>query len=260
MASRSTAFLNGIRNELPILVGVFPFGMIYGVLALEAGIPVLEAQAISAIVFAGSSQMVLTQLVRSATPALVMVLTIFVVNLRHALYSASLAPYVQHLSLRWKILLGYLLTDEAYAVAVVHYQDLLAKGISHRVPQQASVDTPGRVGDGPAGIPGMAGFLPHAHWFYLGAGLSLWLTWQTSTALGILLGAVIPAAWGLDFTLALTFIALVSTNVKDKPSIATVLAAGVTSLLGYSLPYKLGLILAAFVGVAVGLWIEGRKR
>ena len=112
-------FLFGVRDELPILLGVIPFGMIYGILALSAGLNPFDAQAMSAVVFAGSAQFMLAQLVKSGTPALVMIMTGFVINLRHALYSASLAPYTRHLSPFWKTVLSYLLTDEAYAVTVL---------------------------------------------------------------------------------------------------------------------------------------------
>lgn len=230
MSSRLQSFTSGLRAEIPILFGVAPFGMIYGVLAIEAGLPPLQAQLMSAVIFAGSSQFVLTQLVGS-TPALVMVLTVFVVNLRHALYSASVAPYVRCLTGAWRLLLAYLLTDEAYAVTIIHYES-----------EGASDAEPGRF----------------SHYYFLGAGLALWSTWQISTAAGIFLGAVIPAAWELDFTLTLTFIALVIPNLKDRPAAAAALSAGVVSFAVYGLPYKLGLIAAAMVGVGVGLLIESR--
>jgi len=241
MSSRFKQFLSGVRAELPILIGVAPFGMIYGVLALDAGIPPFQAQAISSIVFAGSSQMVLTQLVHTGTPALVMVLTIFVVNLRHALYSASLAPYVQRLPVRWKLLLSYLLTDEAYAVTILHYETL----------EDCLPDETAQARD-------WLDACRFAHWFFLGAGLALWSTWQLSTAAGIFLGAVIPANWSLDFTLALTFIALVVPTLKDRPVIVAAVVAGVVSILTYQVPYRLGLIVAALAGVLAAMLIEGK--
>lgn len=224
---RLSMFLSGIKAEFPLLVGVFPFGMIYGVLALEAGIPVSAAQLMSAIVFAGSSQFITTQLVGNGTPGLVMVLTIFIVNLRHGLYSASIAPYVSKLSNAWKALLAYLLTDEAYAIAITHYD--------------------------------RDGTQPASHWFFLGAGLALWTTWQASTAMGILVGAVLPASWSLDFTLSLTFIALVMPWLKDRPSLGAALVAGIVAVLGNSLPYKLGLVAAALAGILVGVLLEKVK-
>src|SRR5919106_3097860 len=224
MSEQSKQFWAGVRAEIPLLIGVFPFGMIYGALALNAGLPAPAAQMMSSIVFAGSSQFITTQLVREATPGLIIVLTIAVVNLRHMLYSASLAPYLAALSTRWKTLLSYLLTDEAYAPTVIRYEK---EGITR-----------------------------YGHWFLLGAGLALWTTWQFSTALGIFLGTAIPESWSLDFALPLTFIAMVVPVLKNRPAIAAAISAGIVALAAFSLPYKLGLILAALVGITVGTFLE----
>lgn len=215
---------HGIRAEIPLALGVIPFGMIYGVLALSAGLPAGAAQAMSSVVFAGSAQFITTELASTGMPGIVLVLTILVVNLRHMLYSASLAPYLQTLSTRWKMLLAYLLTDEAYAVTITYFSQ--------------SPDN------------------PYKHWFYLGAGLTLWSSWQLSTAAGIFLGLVVPASWSLDFTLALMFIALVVPILKGKPTFAAALSAGIIAVVGFNLPYKLGLVLAAVIGVLVGAWME----
>ncbi len=220
-------FWDGVRAELPLLIGVFPFGMIYGALAINAGLPVLASQFMSSIVFAGSAQFVTAQLVSDAAPALVIILTIAVVNLRHMLYSASLAPYLKDLSLKWKVLLSYLLTDEAYAPSVLRYEE--------------------------------TGVTPFSHWFVLGAGLALWSTWQVSTALGVFLGAAIPENWPLDFALPLTFIAMVIPALKKFPMVAAAVSAGLVALFANSLPFKLGLILAALTGIVVGTVLEGRK-
>jgi 4-azaleucine resistance transporter AzlC len=227
MRSETKTFWQGVRAEFPLLVGVFPFGLIYGALALNVGLSAAAAQLMSSIVFAGSSQFVTTQLVRDAAPAVVIVLTIAVVNLRHMLYSASLAPYLKNLSLKWKVLLSYFLTDEAYAPSIIKYEK--------------------------------EGITPLSHWFLLGAGFSLWIIWQASTALGIFLGAAIPKSWPLDFALPLTFIAMVMPMLKNRPMIAAALSAGMVALLAYGLPYKLGLILAALTGILVGTILEGRK-
>lgn len=227
MKNSKGSFWAGVRAELPLLIGVVPFGMIYGVLALSAGLAPAPAQLMSSIVFAGSAQFITAQLVRDAVPGLVIVLTIGVVNLRHMLYSASVAPYVRNLPMRWKVLLSYLLTDEAYAVTILNYEkeDSNSSG----------------------------------HWFFLAAGLTLWISWQLSTAVGIMLGTTLPESWPLDFALPITFIALIIPALKDRPAIAASLSAGVVALLAYDLPYKLGLMFAGLIGIAVGTWLEGRK-
>lgn len=222
--SRLNEFLSGVTAVLPLMIGVIPFGMIYGILALNVGLPAGAAQAMSLIIFAGSSQFVSAQLFGLGIPAIINVLTVVVINLRHGLYSASIAPYLQHLSTRWKLSLAYLLTDEAYAVSIIHYQE--------------DVDRSNK------------------HWFFLGSGLTLWATWQLSTAAGIFLGASIPASWSLEFTLALTFIALVIPILKDRASIGAALSAGLIAVVTYNMPYKLGLLAAVLIGITVGLLLE----
>jgi 4-azaleucine resistance transporter AzlC len=227
MSEARKNFIEGVRAEVPLLIGVFPFGMIYGALALNAGLSNAAAQMMSSIVFAGSAQFITAQLVSESAPAFVIVVTIAVVNLRHMLYSASLAPYLKDLSLKWKVMLSYFLTDEAYAPSILNYEK--------------------------------EGLQTHKHWFLLGAGFALWFNWQVSTAIGIFLGAAIPESWSLDFALPLTFIAMVVPVLKKQPMIAAALSAGITAIVAYSLPFKLGLILAALVGIAVGTVLESRK-
>jgi len=224
MQNARNEFLHGVKDELPILVGVIPFGMIYGILAISAGLSEAEAQAMSVIVFAGSAQFMLVQLAGIGTPALIMIVTGFVINLRHALYSASVAPHMRKLNPIWKTILAYLLTDEAYAVAITRYN------------REDESD--------------------RKYWYFLGAGLALWTSWQISTAVGVFLGAQVPPGWSLDFTLALTFIALVVPSLRDRPSLFAAISAGVVAVLAAGLPYKLNLIVAAMVGIIVGLWSE----
>lgn len=234
---RASEFLRGVRDELPILVGVVPFGLIYGVSAVGARIPAAMAQAMSAVIFAGSAQFVTAQLVGAGLPALVIIVTGVVVNLRHLLYSASIAPYTRHLNRFWKVVLAYLLTDEAYAVAITHY----------------------RAGDGASRAAAQStGAHPYRHWHFLGAGLALWSSWQLSTAVGVFLGAKVPASWSLDFTLPLTFIALVVPTLKDRPGVAAALASGLVAILAVPLPLKSGIIVATLAGLVVGVSLETR--
>lgn len=218
-------FLAGVRAELPILLGVVPFGLIFGAVAVSAGLPASLAQAMSSVIFAGSAQFIAAELMAVGTPAVVLLMTTFIVNLRHLLYSASLAPHVNKLPLGWKMLLAYLLTDEAYAVTIIHYNEA-------RTPATTR------------------------HWFFLGSGLALWTTWQATTAIGIFLGASIPASWSLDFALALTFIGLVVPTLRDRPQVAAALTAGIVAVLAAAWPYKLGLIAAAVAGILIGTAME----
>jgi 4-azaleucine resistance transporter AzlC len=224
----AVAFLLGMRALLPMLLGVAPFGVIYGVVALQSGIPPLAAFLMSSLVFAGSAQFLLAQLVGAGAPALLAVGAVGLINLRHALYSASVAPMLHALPRRWKLLLAYLLTDEAYAAAIPH---LL------REPRSAQ-----------------------AHWILFGAGFALWAGWQLSTLAGVLVGAQLPADLGLDFALPLTFIAIVVPLIDSRARLAAALAAGAAAVLLMGLPYKTGLFAAALVGLVAGAALQGRDK
>ena len=223
---RSMQFLLGIRDQAPILLGVAPFGVIFGALAISAGIPPLESQALSLLIFAGSAQFIAVGLIAEGTGALIVILTIFVVNLRHMLYSASMARYFKPLDLRWKFSLSWLLTDEAFAVASTRYR---------------------------------RGPMTNAHWYTLGTGLALWGTWQVSTAVGILLGAGIPKSWNLAFALPLTFLALLAPTLTDRASWAAAVTGGILAVLFATLPFRLGLFIAALAGITAGLIVEYRQ-
>jgi predicted branched-subunit amino acid permease len=225
-ASAKSEFWAGVRAIAPLHVGVAPFGLVYGVLALAKGVPPLAAMAMSSVVFAGSSQFLLAQLVGLGAPALVMISTVGLVNLRHALYSASVAPHVAHLSPRWKALLAYLLTDEAYATVI-------------RRDQRGDAS-------------------PNRHFYSLGAGFTLWAGWQLATAAGILVGKELPTSLPLDFALPLTFIAIVVPMIRSRAALLAALVAGGLALVAAGLPYKLGLMAAAVGGIGAG-WLTARR-
>lgn len=228
MHSRRSEFLAGLRAELPLALGVVPFGMIYGALAIEAGLDWLPAQLMSCIVFAGSSQLIGTRNFREGAPSPVIILTTFVVNLRHGLYSLALAPDLSHLPRRWRILLGYLLTDEAYAGAVNRFANRADPAL-------------------------------HRHWFLFATGLLLWTSWQVATAAGIALGTSVPAEWQLDFTLALTFLGIVVPAIRDRAGLAAAVSAAAVAVIAIEMPYRLGLVVAACTGIAVGLALSGHE-
>lgn len=221
VSSAAAELRGGFAAEMPLLLGVVPFGLIFGVLGLAAGLPGWAVVAMSSVVFGGSSQVVFAQLWGAQVPAALITATVGVVNLRHALYSASMAQYLRELPLRWRLLLAYLLTDEAYAAAV------------------------NRFACGPVS--------PHRHWFLLGTGFTLWAGWQLSTLAGVLIGAAIPASWSLDFSIALTFIALVVPALRRRSEIVAACAAGLAALALQGLPHKLWIIAAALAGMAVGM-------
>ena len=231
MHPKLVEFLAGCRDEAPLQLGVVPFGMLYGIGAIQAGMPVWLAQLASAVVFAGAAQLVIVQMLAVGAGALPIGLTSGLLNLRHMLYSMSIAEHVRHLPRRWRLLLAYLLTDEAYAVAILRYQ----------------VTPP------PDDRPDLR------HWYFLGCGFTLWLTWQVSTAAGLLFGASVPAGWDIDFAVPLTFIALLAMLMKERAGQAAALVAALAALAFAALPYKLGLVVAIVLGLVAGVWASRRR-
>ena len=226
--TRSQEFTQGARDMLPMLLGAIPFGIIFGSLAGAAGLSVGQTIGMSLLVFAGSAQFIALSLLGAGVGLAVLLLTTVVVNLRHALYSASLQPFVRHLPARWRVPLAFWLTDEAYAV------------VQHRYAEQDAS--------------------PNKHWYFLGAALAMYVNWQLCTLVGVIFGQNVPnlGAWGLDFAMLATFIGIVVPMLRNRPQVAAALAAAAVALLCHELPYKLGLLAAAFSGIVVGVMLERR--
>lgn len=224
---RLQAMGQGARDMLPMLVGAIPFGIIFGSLAPTAGLDAAQTLGMSALVFAGSAQFIAISLLGQGAGIAVVLLTTLVVNLRHALYSASLQPQVRHLGKRWRVPLAFGLTDEAYAVV---HQGLSGQHDAYR------------------------------HWYFAGAALAMYLNWQLCTAVGLLFGQAIPniADWGLDFAMLATFIGIVVPMLRSRPQVAAALVAAAVALACHDLPYKLGLMAAAASGILVGVYLELR--
>ncbi len=240
--SKWSEFLAGCRDEAPLQLGVVPFGMLYAIGGLAAGMPAWLVQLSSALVFAGSAQLAIVQMLSAAAGALPIGLTAGLLNLRHVLYSASVADYVRHLPRRWRLLLAYLLTDEAYAVAILRYQKDAATA---------------RATAGSASDPQPAADL--RHWYFLGTGFTLWFCWQLSTTAGLVFGAAIPLEWDIDFAVPLTFLALLTLLLRERASQAAALAAALGVLAFAGLPYKLGLVAAILLGLVAGFLTAKRQ-
>lgn len=227
--SRLQQFLYGCRDSIPMIVGILPFGLIYGALASLAGLSLGQALGMSLLVYAGSAQFIAISLLTLGSGAVVILLTTLVVNLRHVLYSAALQPYVGRLPQRWRVPLAFGLTDETFAVVQRRY---LSRGMTE-----------------------------HGQWYHAGVALALYLSWVSSSLVGALFGQSVPnlAGWGLDFAMLATFIGIVVPALRNQPQIAAALVAGAVALLCHAWPYKLGLMAAALSGIAVGVWLERRK-
>jgi predicted branched-subunit amino acid permease len=223
--SAGSEFWAGVREEMPLIFGVAPFGLVFGVLGIESGLTPWQTILMSSILCGGASQIVFAQLWAAGVPALIVGGSVCVINLRHVLYSASIATDLRHLPLRGRIGLGYLLTDEAYAISIRRFQH----------------EPPG----------------PNQHFHLLGSGMLLWTSWQFSTIFGVLVGGTIPDSWSLAFAIPLTFIAIVAPSLKTRADLAAATTAGTIAIIGQPLPWNLWLITAALGGILAG-WLVSR--
>jgi 4-azaleucine resistance transporter AzlC len=224
--SRKDEFWEGVKATLPLVVGTIPFGIIFGAFAVNSGLSPAATMGMSVFVFAGSSQFIAAGLVASSTSIGLIIATTFVVNLRHALYAATLAPNMKALPQKWLIPLGFWLTDETFLVAAQRYQE---KDKSK-----------------------------HKHWYYLGSAVFMYTNWQLCTYIGLQAGQSIedPLSWGLDFAMIVTFIGMLIPLIKNRPTLVAVLVAGGVAVVTNHFPNQLGLIAAAVLGIAAGVLSE----
>lgn len=216
-------FIAGVKAMAPILLGVIPFGILYGVTAVKMGMDPLLVSAMSIFYFAGASQLVAVELMGNKAPVAVVILTVLIVNLRMAMYSASVAPYFQKFSGMSKGICAYLLTDQAFAVSIVEFS------------KERPKDT---------------------KWFYLGGALTLWFPWQVFTIIGIIIGTGLPGGLALEFAVPLTFMALLFPLIKDTPTRTAAVVAGIVSVFTWGLPYNMGLMAGALSGIGAGVAME----
>ena len=226
VAPRRAEFLAGLQGILPLLIGSIPFAIIFGALAVNSGLAPLAAAAMSAIVFAGSAQFVGVGMVAAGASTWLIILTTLIVNLRHMLYAATLAPHVKRLSQRWLIPIGFMMTDESFVVAIQRYNR----------------------DDGS----------PSKHWYLFGTSVAMYINWQLFTWVGIWAGRAIPnpGAWGLDFAFPATFIGMLVPLIISRSIAICVLVAAIATLFFHGLPNRLGLIVATLCGVAAGIIVE----
>ena len=216
-----TIFKQGVLEELPLQLGVFPFGIIYGIMAIESGLTPMQAFLMSSIIFGGASQIAFVQLISNATPFGVIVTTVGAINSRHFLYSISMMDFLKNLSIKWRIGLAYLLTDEAYAISIRRF-----------------INEPNK---------------SFIHFHLLGTGITLFLSWQISTLTGVLLGGDLPQFLDLQFIIPLTFIAIIVPMIKSKSTLITVISSGISALIFKNLDINFWIILSGLTGILAGM-------
>jgi branched chain amino acid efflux pump len=222
-------FLAGAREISPVLLGAIPFGFVAGVASIASGFTPFEGAALSMLAFSGIAQLIVCQLVAAQSPVIVTIMAGSVVSLRLMMYSAAVAPHLAHLDRRWRALLAFLMTDQSFALTVKHFSE--------------------------------PGERTHRHWHVLGTSVTMYIAWQATVLIGILLGTQVPPGWSLDFAVVLTFIALLIPAVRTRADLAAAIVAAAVALVAAGLPFRLALVVASIAGIAAGMAIElGRCR
>ena len=219
MTNKLKIFLKGIKDVSPLMIPVVPFGVIFGVLAIELGFNGYTTMGMSIIIFGGASQIIFLQLFSAGASSLVILSSVGAVNSRHLLYGAVLSEHLSDLKLSWKIIISYFLVDQAFAVSNSYLKKNNDK---------------------------------NKHFHLFGAGVTCWTIWQITTFIGIILGSVIPDKLGLTFAIPLTFLALLINDFRKLINVIVILVSGIIATLGYQvIPFKAYVIVASLSGLIV---------
>ena len=217
MNSNFKVFLKGIMDVSPLMIPVVPFGLIFGVLAIDIGFSPMETMGMSLIVFGGASQIVLLQLFSGGASSLVIISSVGAVNSRHLLYGAVVSEHLSDLKLIWKIIISYFLIDQAFAIS----NEYLKKN------KQSN-----------------------KYFHLVGGGATCWVIWQSTTFLGIVLGEAIPDKLGLSFAVPLTFLALLVNDFRKLINVVVIIISGLVATIGFNyIPFKAYVIVSALIGL-----------
>ena len=216
----------GVRDGAPFILVASPFGMLFGVLATEAGLNLVETMIFTFTVFAGASQFTALQLMQENTPTLIVLASALAVNLRVAMYSASLTPYLGAAPLWQRALAAYFTVDQSYALSIVQFETDDRMTIQDRMA------------------------------YFFGSVSLIASAWFISTFLGALMGSQIPESWALDFALPIAFLAMIGPMLRTPAHVVAALVSIVTALLAAGIPYNLGLLVAGFCAMIAGAQAE----
>ena len=221
MKSNSEIFFKGVIDVSPLMIPVIPFGLIFGILSIDIGFSPLATMGMSLIIFGGASQIVLLQLFSGGASSLVIISSVGAVNSRHLLYGAVVSEHLSDLKLVWKIIISYFLIDQAFARSNEYLKKSNEK---------------------------------NKYFHLIGGGATCWVIWQSTTLLGIVLGAAIPEKLGLSFAVPLTFIAILVNDFRKVFNVIVIIVSGLVATLGFNyIPYKAYVIVAALTGLLTAM-------
>lgn len=224
----SSSYRMGVIDGAPFLLIIIPFSILFGVVATEAGLPVLQVLSFSVAVIAGAAQFTAVSLLSEHAPVLMVIAASLAVNLRMAMYSASLAPWLGRAPLWKRALVAYFLIDQVYTSSILRFEQNPDWSLSQRLRYFAGAAT-----------------LPCAFWYVF-------------TVVGAVAGEAIPEAFALDFAVPICFIAMVAPMLRSLAHVAAAVTSVVAALALAGLPAGSGLLLAALLAMIVGAEIERR--
>lgn len=219
-------FWKGVRDGAPFILVATPFGMLFGIVATEAGFALIETMTFSVSVFAGAAQFTALQLMQEAAPTIIVLISALAVNLRVAMYSASLTPYLGAAPLWQRACAAYLVVDQSYALSIARFET------------DRDMTTPQRLA------------------YFFGTNGLVAPAWYLSTLFGAVMGARIPDAWALDFAMPVAFLAMIAPMLRTLPHLIAALTASVVALVAAGLPFNTALIVAGFCGMVAGAQAE----
>ncbi|NBB97825.1 MAG: branched-chain amino acid ABC transporter permease [Alphaproteobacteria bacterium] len=219
-------FWHGFRAGLPFLLVIIPFGIVFGVVATEAGLNISQTMGFSIFVIAGAAQFVAIQLMVENAPILIVLATSLAVNLRMAMYSASLAPHLGPVPWWKRAVVAYFMVDQAYAASILKYDDS-----PQMTPRQKFA-------------------------YYMGVVTPVCPMWYVATYGGAVLGDVIPPTLPIDFAVPITFLALIVPMLRSLAHVVAALVSIIGVLVFSFVPFNLGLLLAALLAMVAGAEVE----
>ena len=227
---RHPAFREGIRASSGVAPGIAAWGLMTGVAMIKSGMSVVEAVAMTLFVYAGSSQLAAIPLIVAGAPAWVVWATSFCVNLRFVVFSLHLRTYLMHLP-RWRRLTnGFLTADMSYALFTKRYPEPATEP-GERLAQEA----------------------------YLAGNYFLtWCAWVGASLVGIGVGNMVPADWGLGFAGVLCLVGIVCSLANTPMRIFAAAVSGIAAIAAYALPLKLNVVVAIAIAVLACMAVESR--
>ena len=229
----AAAYWSGFRAGMPFILVVVPFALLFGLVATEAGLDLLQTMTMAILVIAGAAQITALALMAEQAPVIIVLATSLAVNLRMAMYSAALAPHLGKAGSWTKLLMAYLLVDQNFAIASLKFEESPEMSTSEKVA------------------------------FYFGAVSPVAPLWYIATFVGALLGSAIPPEFSLDFAIPICFIALTGPMLRTPAHVVAALVSIVGALALVWVPYSMGLLIAAVLAMMAGaqaeLWLKGRS-